>query len=274
MARDGQARGATTSVGVIGVIGDYLVDRYWIGSSHRLSPEAPIPVVGLERTFDIPGGAGNVVQNLAALGGETLVVMQPSLMPIKNRLYVGSHQVARWDENDWADSIDADEVRALDGKIDKLVIADYGKGAITPIVLEAAWRLGLPTFVDTKADPALYAGFTTAIFPNASEYATYRPSYNLFERCIVTCGGEGLRVLEFGKQIDAVPAYCHAPVSVCGAGDTVTAAYAYAWPSVKAAQFASLAAAVAVGKQFTAVATLEEVEAMRRRVWRENEKNG
>src|SRR5262249_31106205 len=56
------------------VIGDLMVDRFLWGSVHRISPEAPVPVVGLDWDTAILGGAGNVARNLKALGAEVSIV--------------------------------------------------------------------------------------------------------------------------------------------------------------------------------------------------------
>ena len=53
------------------VVGDAMLDRYWFGDVNRISPEAPVPVVKIERREDRAGGAGNVALNLAALGVTT-----------------------------------------------------------------------------------------------------------------------------------------------------------------------------------------------------------
>jgi len=50
------------------VLGDVILDRYWWGESHRLSPEAPVPVVRKQRSTVRPGGAANTAANLVALG--------------------------------------------------------------------------------------------------------------------------------------------------------------------------------------------------------------
>jgi D-beta-D-heptose 7-phosphate kinase / D-beta-D-heptose 1-phosphate adenosyltransferase len=57
----------------IAVLGDLMLDRYVWGTAHRLSPEAPVPVVDFESQGDFPGGAGNVAVNLAALGARVQV---------------------------------------------------------------------------------------------------------------------------------------------------------------------------------------------------------
>ncbi|WP_223635715.1 bifunctional D-glycero-beta-D-manno-heptose-7-phosphate kinase/D-glycero-beta-D-manno-heptose 1-phosphate adenylyltransferase HldE [Corallococcus sp. EGB] len=64
---------ALASAGVL-VVGDVMLDRYWHGSASRLSPEAPVPVVRVERDECRPGGAANVAVNVAALGARATVV--------------------------------------------------------------------------------------------------------------------------------------------------------------------------------------------------------
>src|SRR5690554_831398 len=56
------------------VVGDVMLDRYWYGSTTRISPEAPVPVVKVTRTEDRPGGAANVALNIAALGAQALLI--------------------------------------------------------------------------------------------------------------------------------------------------------------------------------------------------------
>ena len=51
------------------VLGDIMLDRYWEGGTSRISPEAPVPVVHVQRREERAGGAGNVAMNIAALGG-------------------------------------------------------------------------------------------------------------------------------------------------------------------------------------------------------------
>src|SRR5262245_21814963 len=52
------------------VAGDVMLDRYWFGDVHRISPEAPVPVVHVQRTEERPGGAANVARNITALGAK------------------------------------------------------------------------------------------------------------------------------------------------------------------------------------------------------------
>ncbi|MBD3259372.1 D-glycero-beta-D-manno-heptose-7-phosphate kinase, partial [Candidatus Woesearchaeota archaeon] len=55
------------------VIGDVMLDQYIYGSTERISPEAPVPVVKFNRQENVPGGAGNAAKNLAVLGAKVLV---------------------------------------------------------------------------------------------------------------------------------------------------------------------------------------------------------
>ena len=57
-----------TSGARILVVGDVMLDRYWFGDVSRISPEAPVPVVLMQRSEDRPGGAANVARNARALG--------------------------------------------------------------------------------------------------------------------------------------------------------------------------------------------------------------
>ncbi|MBP6637485.1 MAG: D-glycero-beta-D-manno-heptose-7-phosphate kinase, partial [Sulfuritalea sp.] len=56
------------------VVGDVMLDRYWFGEVSRISPEAPVPVVKVERTEERPGGAANVARNCAALGARVVLL--------------------------------------------------------------------------------------------------------------------------------------------------------------------------------------------------------
>ncbi len=56
------------------VLGDVMLDRFLYGSVERVSPEAPVPVMALQRTVHIPGGAANVARNVAALGAHVVLV--------------------------------------------------------------------------------------------------------------------------------------------------------------------------------------------------------
>src|SRR5471030_3248240 len=56
------------------VVGDVMLDRYWFGDVNRISPEAPVPVLKVDRVDERPGGAANVARNIAALGAQATLL--------------------------------------------------------------------------------------------------------------------------------------------------------------------------------------------------------
>ena len=56
------------------IVGDVMLDRYWFGEVSRISPEAPVPVVKVERVEERPGGAANVARNVSALGARATLL--------------------------------------------------------------------------------------------------------------------------------------------------------------------------------------------------------
>lgn len=200
------------------VAGDVMLDRYLYGDAARLSPEAPVPVVRLARGVAMPGGAGNVARNVAALGGratllglagrdaageelERLLAAEPGLASAlvrggarcttsKLRVVAARQQVVRVDEEDAREATPAEQAEmlaalgaALRGAR-ALVLSDYGKGALPPPFLReaiaAARAAGVPCLADPKGrDYARYAG-ADLLTPNARELseATGMPTHS------------------------------------------------------------------------------------------------
>ncbi|HXV64116.1 MAG TPA: D-glycero-beta-D-manno-heptose-7-phosphate kinase [Vicinamibacteria bacterium] len=170
------------------VVGDLMLDRFVWGRVSRISPEAPVPVVEIEREDLHVGGAANVAKNLASLEAEPLlvgvlgddeparqlrlalaklglsdetVITDPSRRTtVKTRIIAHSQQVVR---ADWESTSDIDgnvETRMLDAlerrtsKARAMVFSDYAKGALTPRLIEKgielAKRAGIPVLADPK----------------------------------------------------------------------------------------------------------------------------
>lgn len=270
---EGEIRGAAGGGGKprmkVAVIGDFMVDRYLIGDVTRISPEAPIPVVKIKEQFDLPGGAGNVAENLKALGVEEARYKDSWHIPVKNRLMVGDHQLARWDQDDQCEPIKYG-VKFLE--CDAVIVADYGKGAISPYIIEEIKKFDGPIFVDTKGDPSCWSGVATAIFPNSKEYVQYQEQYDKFDGIVVLKdGSRGLFILDDVNGDIESPAQARFIRSVNGAGDTVIAAFVYKYLTIPALtpfnefwqdclDFANAAAAVACEHPYTYAPTLKEVE--------------
>lgn len=185
------------------VVGDIMLDRYWHGSTARISPEAPVPVVKVQDSEDRPGGAANVALNIAALGaGATLTGLtgrdeaagvlaerlraagvehsfqQVDGRPTITKLRVISRhqQLLRMDFEDAFSPADAvslsERARTLLAPMGAVILSDYAKGALTdpqPLI-QAARAAGLPVLVDPKGtDFQRYRG-ATLLTPNLHEF--------------------------------------------------------------------------------------------------------
>lgn len=248
----------------IAVFGDSFVDSYWLGEATRLSPEAPIPVVKIHDYKTFPGGAGNVSLNLRSLRVNTLSAPPRAVtihVPTKHRLMAGPHQIARWDQNDEQAELELNLINFV--RANAVIISDYGKGSITYAVIEAIAALSLPTFIDTKRSPRDFDIIEFPyFFPNQKEYEAHLNDYRLQPHVILKRGPLGIEYQNFGRVHQSLPTYARNVVSVCGAGDTVIAAYAYAQVGTDRTdilEFANAAAAVVVEKPYTATATIEEI---------------
>src|SRR3990167_8663464 len=126
------------------VCGDSMEDIYWWGEVNRISPEAPVPCVRVEREETRPGAAANVAKNCEALGADvTLVAVQGAR---KIRVVARNQQVVRvdFDRTECASpelmSIYRDFVAALYKGVDAVILSDYGKGALqeSPTLIRCA----------------------------------------------------------------------------------------------------------------------------------------
>lgn len=188
--------------GHVMVVGDLMLDQYWYGSTARISPEAPVPVVNVGPQDNRPGGAGNVAMNLAALGcavtlsaivgedsaAEHLVsslssanvdcqILAQAQHPTvtKLRIISSQQQLLRLDfeerfNTEWSMALLEQVKSQLEGK-QLLLISDYKKGSLQhlPELISAARALSIPVLVDPKgSDFGLYKG-ATLLTPNLSE---------------------------------------------------------------------------------------------------------
>ena len=191
-----------TSQARVLVVGDVMLDRYWFGEVSRISPEAPVPVVKVERTEERPGGAANVARNAAALGARTTLLsvvgadeagaslarlmaaegVETSLhedadlsTTIKLRVVGRQQQLLRIDfENTPTHEILRAKLADFERQLtncDVVILSDYGKGGLTHIsdMIKLARAAGKPVLADPKGeDYARYAG-VTLLTPNRAE---------------------------------------------------------------------------------------------------------
>jgi rfaE bifunctional protein kinase chain/domain len=217
------------------VVGDLMLDQYIRGSVSRISPEAPVPVVRVTGESFIPGGAGNVVSNLAALGAavsvvgvvgedeagrrlldqfrgrgaavEGVCVDAERLTTQKCRVVAERQQAVRYDRETTGPLSHATETRLLASladelaKADAVILSDYGKGVIGPRLLAAAIpaarRRKIPVTVDPKPEHFRKYKGVTCVTPNTSEaWACMRREPVSGQDALVALGQEILKTLK------------------------------------------------------------------------------
>jgi D-beta-D-heptose 7-phosphate kinase/D-beta-D-heptose 1-phosphate adenosyltransferase len=188
-------------------IGDLMLDRFIYGEVERVSPEAPIPVMRVEKETMMPGAAGNVVRNLVALGAKAVFLsvvgddgagnelrrllgagnsLNPVLLEhkgrpttIKTRYVAAGQQLLRTDREAGAPidpALGEKLLRRAEAELpscDVVVLSDYAKGVLDAArvarLIAAAQRLGKPVIVDPKgSDFEVYRG-TSVVTPNRLE---------------------------------------------------------------------------------------------------------
>jgi rfaE bifunctional protein kinase chain/domain len=184
------------------IVGDVMLDRYWFGEVSRISPEAPVPVVKVERVEERPGGAANVARNVSALGARATLLsvvgndeagrtlsrlldaegISTSLhedaqlsTTVKLRVIGRQQQLLRIDFETWpAHEVLRAKLAEFESRLpdcDVVILSDYGKGGLAHIaqMIKLARAAGKPVLVDPKGeDYARYAG-ATLLTPNRSE---------------------------------------------------------------------------------------------------------
>lgn len=184
------------------VVGDVMLDRYWFGDVHRISPEAPVPVVLVQRTEERPGGAANVARNISTLGAqcrllsitgedeaasvlkklleaakvEATLLSDPSLKTtVKLRVLGRQQQLLRLDfETQPNANILQDKLTIFSQLLhdaDAVILSDYGKGGLEYIqeMIRQCRFQRIPVLVDPKGeDYSRYKG-ASLITPNRAE---------------------------------------------------------------------------------------------------------
>ncbi len=191
------------------IVGDLMIDQYIWGSVDRVSPEAPVPVVGVQKETLRPGGAANVAGNLATLGGRAelvglvgddqmgrwllkdlkkrgigargVIAERERPTTLKTRVLAHNQQVLRFDR-EVTDPIDREteedlleSARSLIRECRAVVISDYAKGVVTPglirRVVALAKKTRVPVCVDPKVKHFSYYREVTILTPNLLEAA-------------------------------------------------------------------------------------------------------
>ena len=205
------------------VLGDVMLDRYWFGATHRISPEAPVPVVRVQQNEERAGGAANVAMNIASLNvpvqllgligqdetGSALTSLlqqqgihcnfvQLNTHPTITKLRILSRhqQLLRLDFEENFHHVQSDALlQKLTHSVKDygaLVLSDYGKGTLNDVqqMIQIARNAGVPVLIDPKGtDFQRYQG-ATLLTPNMSE----------FEAVVGPCQSEE-EIIEKGLQL-------------------------------------------------------------------------
>jgi D-beta-D-heptose 7-phosphate kinase / D-beta-D-heptose 1-phosphate adenosyltransferase len=189
------------------VIGDLMVDQYLWGSSERISPEAPVPIIKVTEDSEVLGGAGNVVNNLKKLGAQVdifsvigdcktstelkylfnkievstnyLIQQENRILSKKSRIIASQQQVVRYDHES-TDDIDNESEDSLLSLIQNkiqdyeiILLSDYGKGVltnkITKNIIKLANQNNIKVLVDPKGNDYLKYKGAYLLTPNKKE---------------------------------------------------------------------------------------------------------
>ena len=250
------------------LVGDFMIDHYVTGTSNRMSPEAPVPVVIPKEEYSIPGGAGNVAMNLRAMGanvvclgvvgddiwGEVLLstlknedinvdnidIIKNHPTTLKQRIYSDGKQVARIDTEkilDWRFKISDYTV----DNYDACIVSDYNKGVIKDTNIDTNILI-----VDPKKDDFSFYKKAHIITPNLNELqrATkikIKDDQSIVDACnelieknnfnyiVAKRGAQGITVVGKNNFIKHIKAHSIKNPDVTGAGDTVISALSIAY---------------------------------------------
>ena len=299
-------------------IGDLILDEFVWGRVSRISPEAPVPVVWVNNESFMPGGASNVANNINSLGAKAYLVgvvgnddragilkgelehrgvnidgifadpQRPTIL--KTRVIAHQQQVVRIDREKVDPLKDAtvkkiaNFVEGVIDEMDGIVVEDYGKGLITPKLLDRIVPLARKKrkiiAVDPKEEHFSYYKGVTLLTPNNSE-ASRAVGFEIKDKqtlkkaglellkklkarvVLITLGENGMMVFEEGKSPKKIETIAQEVFDVSGAGDTVSSTYTLSLLSgatpIQAAHIANCAAGIVVGKIGIAVVTQDEV---------------
>lgn len=280
------------------VIGDLILDRYLEGGANRISPEAPCPVVAIDRTWERAGGAANVALAAAALGAEVTLcgrvgddgpghrlrqltadvrqwIESAGRTTVKTRLRARAAgrvtDLARIDQGEiapvsWTGDLGADATIA--DSFDAVILADYGLGVCSPELAAKIIGSGVPVFVDPhKSRPLDWFSGAYLAKVNRSESAGRRAwqvrQVTQSQVAVITCGEAGLE-WDSRDNCGAIKAHAVQAVDTTGAGDVFLAALAVRHSETRdlfeSMYFANAAAAVSVTRDGCVSPTREEVE--------------
>jgi len=296
------------------IIGDVMLDKYTIGHVSRINPEAPVPVLAVEKEIYKPGGAGNVALNVRNLSGNENVYLfgfvgedpngrelkrilenkgikcyfeKNSTTIMKERIIGRSsgqeQQMVRVDREEIADKKIMGYINKLleiAAEVDKIIISDYGKGAITIDLINYLIPYKNKIIIDPKPSNKSFREIYKDVFlitPNKKEAlemsgcdnikdAGYFLKNEFKSNILITMGKDGILFFPIEKDLVHIPTNPKESFEETGAGDTTIAALALAIKDntpnsiINAAKLANYAAGITIEHMGTYSPSLEELK--------------
>ena len=211
------------------IIGDIIIDKYIYGTSTRLSPEAPVPVVTQERTIETQGGAGLVFKNLQSLGVDVDLFDYYYPKSTKTRVLCDGHYITRIDDDVIADSeLILENILKKDfSEYTYVVLSDYNKGVLehSKDIIAHLNSFNCKVIVDPKRHASCYEG-AWLVKPNGSEFEGL--GFTKWLGNIITTNAANPVIAEIDKQYYTIPVDPVEVSDVTGAGDCFLAGFVYA----------------------------------------------
>jgi D-beta-D-heptose 7-phosphate kinase/D-beta-D-heptose 1-phosphate adenosyltransferase len=210
------------------VLGDVIIDKYIYGTSQRLSPEAPVPIVKHLHEVETLGGAGLVYKNLKSLGVDVTLFETEQPSSIKTRVICDGHYVTRIDDDKHADSTLVLETIELQdfSEYEYVILSDYNKGVLDESleIIKHINRFNCKIIVDPKEHAKHYKD-AWLIKPNHSEFTKF--GFTSWQGNIITTNA-GNNVVATIDNVDYdIPVEDVEVSDVTGAGDCFLAAFVY-----------------------------------------------
>jgi D-beta-D-heptose 7-phosphate kinase/D-beta-D-heptose 1-phosphate adenosyltransferase len=210
------------------VLGDVIIDKYIYGTSTRISPEAPVPVITYIEEKETRGGAGLVYENLKSLGVDVEMYDTLEDHSVKTRIICDGHYITRIDEDKDADSNAVlQRIKQADfSAYDIVVLSDYDKGTLDNAkkIIKHINKFNCKVIVDPKRYAHDYEG-AWLVKPNNSEYTKFE--FDEWQGNIITTdAGHSVSATIDDKEY-TVPVNNLEVADVTGAGDCFMAAFVY-----------------------------------------------
>tara|TARA_R110000851_G_scaffold232932_3_gene385526 strand:- start:17472 stop:18611 length:1140 start_codon:yes stop_codon:yes gene_type:complete len=210
------------------VFGDVIIDKYIYGTSTRISPEAPVPVVKYLSEVETLGGAGLVYKNLKSLGVDVTLLQTEQPRSVKTRIICDGHYITRIDDDKDANSnVVLENVLKSDfSQYDYVILSDYDKGVLDNAtqIIKHINSQGCKVIVDPKRNASEYKD-AWLVKPNYNEF--HDLGFDKWQGNIITTNAGNEVIATINNTEYNVPVEKVEVSDVTGAGDCFIAGFVY-----------------------------------------------